>query len=69
MARRKPKPKLKSALSPIHYCPECGAARRGKSLLEHCVAKHGGRLPMVLSIEDTEYARAIAVLSCQELAR
>ncbi len=68
MARkRKLTPKLSA--SPILYCPECGAARRGDSLLKHCTDKHCGRLPLLLNVEDAEYGRALARLSDKEMAR
>jgi hypothetical protein len=62
MARKaKPRP-VALPIHVAHFCAECGIRRDGPSLLRHCVAKHQSRLPMVLTVEDAEYRRALAVL-------
>jgi hypothetical protein len=66
---RKRKLKPRPSASPILYCPECGAARRGPSLLKHCTDKHCGRVPLLLNVEDADYSRAIARLSDKAIAR
>ena len=58
--------KRNPATAPILYCPECGLPRQGPNLLKHCIAKHAGRLPVVLNVEDADYARAIALLAVND---
>jgi hypothetical protein len=49
--------------SPILYCPFCRVARRGKSLLQHCLDKHDGQLPLVVCTNGAgEYAAAVELL-------
>lgn len=60
MARKR---KQKPSPAPIQFCPECGAARRGNSLVKHCLDKHCGRLPLILCAEDAEYGRAVSSLT------
>lgn len=61
--------KRSPATAPILYCPECGLPRRGSRLLQHCIDKHAGRLPLVLNVEDSEYSRAILLLTTSTTSR
>lgn len=56
---RKTKP---LAVMPIQFCPFCGLARDGEHLLKHCINKHDGRLPLMVTCEDAEYVRAMKLL-------
>jgi hypothetical protein len=57
----KKKPKPRPVL--VRFCPMCGANRQGPALLAHCVDKHQGRLPLLLTYEDACYVDALKAMT------
>jgi hypothetical protein len=54
--------------TPMNFCPYCGARRDGDSLVQHCIDRHDGDVPLSIRITGPgEYFEAASLLRANDI--